>query len=117
MVLLFDRTRPSQRCDLAAHLLQPVIANAERLEMLERAQDIVLVPAGLADGAANDVCGVIGIERAGILLMLPVDNVGDRLDRTAPSSPAAIQPDIQHAFEINAGHQLAFAQVGKHLVT
>ena len=66
---------------------------------------------GLPDRARHDRRGLSLVEAAGILLVIAVDDVGDRADDLA-----AVEPDRQHALEIDAGDQLAVAQIGQHLV-
>ena len=51
------------------------------------------------------------VEIAGILLVAAVDDVADSRDALA-----AVEPDRQHALEIDAGDEFAVAQIGQHLV-
>src|SRR6266542_3091804 len=70
---LFHPASASQRRDLSRHLFQPVVADAQRLEMLQRAEHVVLVLSRLADGAANDGRRIRRIERTGILLVVAIN--------------------------------------------
>ena len=88
-----------------------MVADAQRLEMLQRAENIVLVGAGLADRAAHHGRRIHRVKRAGILLMLAVDDVGHRLDRAA-----AVEANLERALEIDVGDQFALAQIGDDLV-
>ncbi len=105
---------PSQRAsrrDALRHPFQPAVADAERLQMFEGARHIGLVVAGLANSARYHRGGISGGERAGILLMPAVGDVGDRIDPVA-----VFQPERQQALQIDARHLLTRAQVGHDLL-
>ena len=74
----FSPEMPSRRRHLPPYLFQPMVADAERLQVLERAEHIILVPARLANGAANNRRGMAGVEPAGILLMRAVESRSGR---------------------------------------
>src|SRR5690606_36465331 len=88
-----------------------MVANAERLEMGDRVQYVILVRAGLSDRARYDPCRGRLVETAGILRVAAVGDVGDGVDTVA-----ALQPDRQRALQIDIGDELAVAQVGEHLI-
>ncbi len=95
----------------ARNVLQPLVTNAKGLEVPHGVEDIVAVEAGLADRARHDGRSVGRLQRARILLVPAIDDIGDRDGR-----PSIFQPHREQAFGVNAGVELALAQIGENLV-
>ncbi len=79
----------AQPLDFADHLFQPMVANAHLLQMGKRIEDIGVIRAGLPLCLVHHPRSGKRIQGAGILLMVAIDDVGDRLDPATAGKHAA----------------------------
>ncbi len=93
------------------HALQPVVPDAQRLQMLDGRAHIADIVAALAHRPAHDRGRMRFVHRAGILLMAAVGDIGHRAHL-----PAVGQAQADLPFQIDLRHQLPLAQIGHHLV-
>lgn len=112
------RNAPRQAKDLCKNLthscgqpVQFVILDAQFVKMCRRVEQILGVGAAPADGMGDDLRLLFQRQAPAILHVIGIYDVGDGLD------PAAIaQADHLMRFQIGRGHQLAFAQLGQHVL-
>ena len=72
------QARVPSPADQFRNFLQPVVPDAERLQVLDRVEHIFLVAAGAADRSLHDRRRLGLVERARILVVLAVDDVAKR---------------------------------------
>ena len=85
-------------------------------QRFESVADIGEIVAGLACRAAENVQADSIFHIAGILRMVPVDHIADRIGAPPCVAVGIQQMNRKVSFKINVGDQLALAQIGKNLV-